>query len=151
MKMGNAMFDAFDLIDDPFQGVKQKLNPALQQLNNLSTGQGFDKMNFPFPDSESQVYKGPTTVALSRSATAVNNIFNKEVSTPADVLPSLFYNRNKYTPYKYRKYNSDFRNIYNQLFFTDGSRRSPSKNPYTTAKNIRYQTYVNARLQGARR
>ena len=136
------MFDAISLIENPFESGYQKLNPVLQQANNLSKGEGYD------------INKLPTTTAFNRASGALNRIAGGPSPNPmiVDILPSLFYRRHEFTPYKYRvQYTSDYRNIYRSLFFDDGSRRTPSKNPHTTAKNIRYETYVRARLMGARR
>jgi len=140
MKMGNAMFDAIDLIENPFEAVQQKLNPVIQQVNKMSKGQGFD------------YDKLPLYTAINRTSQSLTNIAKGNVQTPTSVVPSLFYDRSEFVPYKYRRdFAADYRNINRTLFFQDGSRRSQSRNPYTTAKNIRYQHYVNARLSGARR
>jgi hypothetical protein len=134
------MFDAIDLIENPFEAVQQKLNPVIQQVNKMSKGQGFD------------YDKLPLYTAINRTSQSLTNIAKGNVQTPTSVVPSLFYDRSEFVPYKYRRdFAADYRNINRTLFFQDGSRRSQSRNPYTTAKNIRYQHYVNARLSGARR
>ncbi|NCU41383.1 MAG: hypothetical protein EOM19_01500 [Candidatus Moranbacteria bacterium] len=143
IKLGNAMFDAISLIEDPFESGYQKLNPILQQANNLSKGEPFN------PKALASVTQ------YQRMASAIGTIAKKEgINMPQDLpdlLPSLFYRGYQFTPYKYRRYSTDYRNIYRSLFFTDGTRRTPSKNPLTTVKNIRYETFVRAKINAHRR
>jgi hypothetical protein len=138
IKMGNAMFDAMSLVEDPFQSGYQKLNPVLQQANNLTKGEDFNPKALASVTQYSRMASAIGTIAKGQG-------MNMPQDLP-DLVPSLFYKRSEYTPYKYRRYSTDYRNIYRNLFFSDGSRRVPSKNPFTTAKNIRYEAYVRARL-----
>jgi len=140
VKIGNSMFDALQFTQDPIGSFAQKLNPMIQQLNNLATNGEFNYKRIPM----GTIY--------DRTTKTIRNIATNNVRTPADVMPSLFYNYSQFTPYKYRtQYTSDYRNIYRDLFFPDGSRRVQSRNAFTNAKNIRYQTYRNARLMGVRK
>jgi hypothetical protein len=140
IKLGNAMNDAISLIEDPFESGYQKLNPMLQQLNNMSEGKEFNPKSSAFYTQASR---------MTGAIKGISDGVNLPNDLP-DILPSLFYRRQEYTPHKYRV-NHDFRNIYRNLFFTDGSRRTPSKNPFTTAKNIRYEAYVRARMMANRK
>lgn len=141
IKLGNPMHQAINLIDNPYEGAQMYQNSLISGIQSVIKGQGFDPS---WHGSMGSIISG---------AKGINNIVTGQVNRPADILPGLFYTERpsqKYTPRNYRV-NYDYRNLNKQLFFTDGSRRTPSKNPYTTAKNIRYQALVNASINRRRR
>jgi hypothetical protein len=139
VKLGNSMFDSLSFTNDPVSSFRQKLNPMIQQINNLTKGEKFDYNRLA------------TATAFNRTKQMATNVATGNVRTPADVMPSLFYKRSEFTPSRYRRsFTTDFRNINRSLYFQDGSRRTPSRNPYTTARNIRYQAYARARNMGAK-
>jgi hypothetical protein len=138
VKMGNAMFDAMDLMDNPYESGYQKLNPILKGINNLTKGEPFNTKQLPSVTQATRAVSAINTLAKGSNMNMPNDL--------PDLVPSLFYKRHEFTPYKHRRYVQDYRNVYRNQFFSDGSRRTPSKNPFTTAKNIRYEAFVRSRL-----
>lgn len=141
IKLGNPMHQSINLVDNPYEGLQMYQNSLITGIQSVIQGNGFDPS-----------WHGSMGAIIS-GAKGINNIVTGQVNRPSDILPGLFYTERpskKFTPRNYRV-NYDYRNLNRQLFFTDGSRRTPSKNPYTTAKNIRYQALVNASINRRRR
>lgn len=139
IKMNNQMYSAMNFLGDIGKGLEVRTNPLIRQIGNLTKGEDFS-FGKAFGVENSMVANG---------FRAINKIAGNEVKTPADIMPSVFYadEFTKYTPYQYRRSKfGDYRNLTNDLFFQDGSRRKPSRNPYTTSKNILYKAFVNRRL-----
>ena len=137
LKIGNPMFNAMSLIDNPFDNIWKRKNPIIGAIENT-----IGKNEFNARD-----------LASGRLVGRISDVFTRDTNRPPDILPSVFFKRydystnqfTKYTPYKYRvKY--DYRNLNRELFFSDGSRRKPSRNPYTTARNALYKARVNASI-----
>ena len=126
LKTSRALFEGMEIIDNPFEATYQKTNPMIQQLNNLTYGKDFDVAKA----------LGANNNIFTNAFKAVGNIATGNVNSPADVSPSVFFEDTfeKYSPKSTPTIYGDYRNLNRDLFFPDGSRRIPSRNPHTTTK-----------------
>lgn len=141
MKVGSADFDAAAILEDPIEATMQKANPIAKIALDAIGGN---------TDTASLAKQSVIGGHVDRATNIVTKVITGKVDSPADIVPSLFFEYRNYTPYVYRYNAIDTRNIYKDLFFADGTRRTPSKNTLTRIRQEQWKQKQRAMLNKRR-